>query len=140
MTDSNPATPYLAAAANAELEDWGPLEEATGEEMTTSGLTLWQDGDQEAGVWECTPGPVVLEARDPRVRPDPGWPDDGHPGRRIAHRHRTWRHRGVPARLGRHLADPREDPQGLRALRVATKLATGRPLLFLRQRGAPVAS
>jgi uncharacterized protein len=57
MTDSNPATPYLAAAAAANLEDWGPLEEATGEEMTTSGLTLWQDGDQEAGVWQCTPGP-----------------------------------------------------------------------------------
>ena len=64
MTDSNPAMteprptqPLLAAAATAELEDWGPLEEATGEEMTTSGLTLWQDGDQEAGVWECTPGP-----------------------------------------------------------------------------------
>ena len=57
MTDSNPATPYLAAAATAELEDWGPLAEATGEEMTTRGLTLWKDGDQEAGVWECTPGP-----------------------------------------------------------------------------------
>jgi len=57
MTDANPATPYLAAAATAELEDWGPLEEATGEEMTTSGLTLWKDGDQEVGVWECTPGP-----------------------------------------------------------------------------------
>jgi uncharacterized cupin superfamily protein len=25
--------------------------------MTTSGLTLWSDGDQEIGVWECTPGP-----------------------------------------------------------------------------------
>ncbi|HEX9528162.1 MAG TPA: cupin domain-containing protein [Streptosporangiaceae bacterium] len=57
MADTNPATPYLAAAATAELEDWGPLEEATGPEMTTSGLTLWKDGDQEAGVWECTPGP-----------------------------------------------------------------------------------
>ncbi len=50
-------TPYLAAAATAELEDWGPLAEATGEQMQTSGLTLWSDGDQEAGVWECTPGP-----------------------------------------------------------------------------------
>ena len=54
MTD---VTPYLASAVTAELEDWGPLEEATGEEMSTSGLTLWKDGDQEAGVWECTPGP-----------------------------------------------------------------------------------
>jgi uncharacterized protein len=50
-------TPYLAAAATAELEDWGPLAEATGEEMHTSGLTLWQDGEQEVGVWECTAGP-----------------------------------------------------------------------------------
>lgn len=57
MTEPNPATPYVAAAATAELEDWGPLEEATGEEMSTSGLTFWKDGDQEAGVWECTPGP-----------------------------------------------------------------------------------
>lgn len=50
-------TPYLAAAAAAELDEWGPLEEATGELMQTSGLTLWHDGDQEVGVWECTPGP-----------------------------------------------------------------------------------
>lgn len=50
-------TPYLASAATAELEDWGPLAEATGETMQTSGLTLWTDGEQEAGVWECTPGP-----------------------------------------------------------------------------------
>src|SRR5260370_17439731 len=54
MTD---VTPYLASAATAELEDWGPLEEATGEPMQTAGLTLWQDGDQEVGVWECAPGP-----------------------------------------------------------------------------------
>ena len=40
-----------------KAKDWGPLEEATGEPMQTSGLTLWQDGDQEVGVWECTPGP-----------------------------------------------------------------------------------
>jgi hypothetical protein len=26
-------TPFLAAAADAKLEDWGPLEEATGEPM-----------------------------------------------------------------------------------------------------------
>ena len=26
--------------------------------MTTSGLTLWTgEGDQEVGIWECTPGP-----------------------------------------------------------------------------------
>jgi uncharacterized protein len=52
------ATPFLAAAADAKLEDWGPLEEATGEPMHTSGTTLWSgEGAQEAGVWECTPGP-----------------------------------------------------------------------------------
>ncbi|MDQ2877087.1 MAG: cupin domain-containing protein [Actinomycetota bacterium] len=55
MTDIT--TPFLAAAVTAELEDWGPLEEATGEPMQAAGHTLWQDGDQEAGVWECTPGP-----------------------------------------------------------------------------------
>ena len=33
-------------AAQAELEDWGPLEEATGPAMSTSGVTLWSEGDQ----------------------------------------------------------------------------------------------
>jgi len=52
------ATPFLAAAVDAKLEDWGPLAEATGEPMQTSGTTLWAgEGAQEAGVWECTPGP-----------------------------------------------------------------------------------
>jgi len=51
-------TPYLAAAADAKLEDWGPLDEATGEPMRTSGTTVWSGEDgQEAGVWECTAGP-----------------------------------------------------------------------------------
>jgi len=50
--------PVLRDAATAELEDWGPLEEATGPEMTTAGLTLWAAGDgSETGIWECTPGP-----------------------------------------------------------------------------------
>jgi uncharacterized protein len=58
MTETLPGTPFLAAAALAgDLEDWGPLAEATGEPMQTSGTTLWSDGDQEVGVWECTPGP-----------------------------------------------------------------------------------
>ena len=30
------ATPFLAAAADAKLEDWGPLDEATGAPMHTS--------------------------------------------------------------------------------------------------------
>ena len=52
------ATPFLAAAASADLEDWGPLDEATGEPMQTSGTTLWTaDSGQEVGVWACTPGP-----------------------------------------------------------------------------------
>ena len=52
-------TALLAAAATAELEDWGPLEEATGEPMQTSGVTLWSsaDGSQDTGVWQCTAGP-----------------------------------------------------------------------------------
>ena len=66
MITANPSTPFLAAAAEAKLEDWGPLEEALpnpgpdsgGEPMHTSGATLWSgEGAQEAGVWECTPGP-----------------------------------------------------------------------------------
>jgi uncharacterized cupin superfamily protein len=58
MTDVTPGTPFLAAAMLAgELEDWGPLAEATGDPMQTSGATLWADGEQEVGVWECTPGP-----------------------------------------------------------------------------------
>ncbi len=90
MTDTNPATPYLAGAATAELEDWGPLDEATGEEMTTSGLTLWQDGDQEVGVWQCTAGPsywklethefVQIVAGRMTVTPDGGSPTEIGPG------------------------------------------------------------
>lgn len=40
-----------------ELEDWGPLAEATGRAMRTSGIEMWSDGDQSAGIWRCTPGP-----------------------------------------------------------------------------------
>jgi uncharacterized protein len=59
MTDtSTPLTPCIRDADKAELEDWGPLEEATGPEMTAAGMTLWTgEGDQEIGIWECTPGP-----------------------------------------------------------------------------------
>jgi hypothetical protein len=88
-------TPFLADAADAKLEDWGPLEEATGEPMQTSGTTLWSgEGDQDTGVWECTPGPSRWTL--------------------TANRHRPGRHRGLPPRLGRHLADPRDHPQALR--------------------------
>ena len=88
MTD--PATPFLADAATAELEDWGPLAEATGEPMATAGRTLWQDGEQEAGVWECAPGPsswklethefVHIVAGRMTVTPDDGVPRDLGPG------------------------------------------------------------
>jgi hypothetical protein len=57
MTDTAQHMPFLADAATMELDDLGPLEEATGEPMQAFGVTLWQDGGQEAGVWECTPGP-----------------------------------------------------------------------------------
>ncbi len=50
-------TPHLHDVATAELEDLGPLEEATGPEMTTAGLEVWADGDVSGGIWECTPGP-----------------------------------------------------------------------------------
>ncbi len=47
------------AAERQDLEDWGPLDEATGDEMATSGLTLWKDEatEAESGIWECAPGP-----------------------------------------------------------------------------------
>jgi uncharacterized cupin superfamily protein len=50
-------TPHLTQAASAELEDWGPLAEATGAPMTTSGIEVWADGERSGGIWECTPGP-----------------------------------------------------------------------------------
>ena len=52
-----PGTPFLGLAATAALGDWGSLPEATGDPMQTSGRTLWQNGEQEVGVWECDPGP-----------------------------------------------------------------------------------
>ena len=67
MTDtrqsrSSTPAPTVHDALRAELEDWGPLEEATGPEMHTSGLTLWggEDG-ADTGIWECTPGPSRWE-------------------------------------------------------------------------------
>lgn len=52
------------ASSRDDLEDWGPLEEATGPEMSTSGVTAWSAEDgSETGIWECTAGPShwVLE-------------------------------------------------------------------------------
>src|SRR5499427_5119653 len=59
---------------------------------------------------------VALDPGDARGHLHPGGPDDGHPGRRRA---AGGRHRGLrrlPARLERHVADPRDDPQALRHL------------------------
>jgi uncharacterized protein len=63
-------TTVLAAAATAELEDWGLLEEATSQDtpMQVHGVTLWSsvadadaagegDGGPETGIWQCTAGP-----------------------------------------------------------------------------------
>lgn len=52
------STPHLPDATHvSDLEDWGLLDEATGEAMQTRGVTLWEDGNASAGVWECTAGP-----------------------------------------------------------------------------------
>ncbi len=90
MTSLAPITPYLAAARTADLADWGPLAEATGGPMQTSGATLWADGDQEVGVWQCTPGPsrwtletheaVHILAGRMTVTPDGGEPQEIGPG------------------------------------------------------------
>ncbi|MGO9196830.1 MAG: cupin domain-containing protein [Acidimicrobiales bacterium] len=65
MTDSSALAAFAEslpvlrdAATTTELDDWGPLAEATGDMMSTSGITLWEDGNgAETGIWECTPGP-----------------------------------------------------------------------------------
>ena len=52
-----PTPAVIGALTHEDLEDWGPLTEATGVAMSTRGLTLWEDGSASAGIWECTPGP-----------------------------------------------------------------------------------
>src|SRR5437899_11584433 len=100
MTDTTAATPFLAAAAAAaDLEDWGLLAEAIGEPMQTTGRALWADGDQGVGVWQCTPGPShwTLETNEAvhilsgrmTVSPDCVTPQDMGPGDR-AGCHRGW--------------------------------------------------
>jgi uncharacterized protein len=85
-------TALLAAAGTAELEDWGPLDEATGEPMQTSGIILWSSDDesQQAGVWQCSAGPsywvqeenefVHILSGSLTVRPDGGSPRKLGPG------------------------------------------------------------
>ncbi|MBG6095828.1 cupin domain-containing protein [Nocardioides luteus] len=51
-------TVVITDARDIELEDWGPLPEATGAPMRTAGKKLWEgDGVLEVGLWECEPGP-----------------------------------------------------------------------------------
>jgi hypothetical protein len=79
-------TPHLADAASAELEDWGPLDEATGDPMQTAGVELWSAGDASGGVWQCTAGPshwtletnevIHLVAGRMTVTPDGGEPTE----------------------------------------------------------------
>lgn len=79
-------TPFLAGAGTADLEDWGPLDEATGEPMSTSGVELLADDDSSAGIWQCTPGPsrwtlethevIHLVAGRMTVTPDGGEPSE----------------------------------------------------------------
>ena len=40
MNISTVTTSMLAQAADAELEDWGPLDEATGDAMATHGVEI----------------------------------------------------------------------------------------------------
>ena len=79
-------TPHVTDVATAELEDWGPLAEATGPEMTTRGVDLWVEGPLSGGIWECTPGPsywtqdehevIHLVAGRMTVTPDGGEPTE----------------------------------------------------------------
>ncbi|MGH3156774.1 MAG: cupin domain-containing protein [Streptosporangiaceae bacterium] len=90
MSTSITETHFLTAATTTELEDWGGLPEATAEAMQTSGVVVWEDREQQAGVWECTPGPsrwvmtsnefiYVLYGR-MTVIPDDGEPTEIGPG------------------------------------------------------------
>ncbi|HZC69164.1 MAG TPA: cupin domain-containing protein [Jatrophihabitans sp.] len=89
MTANLTVTPHATFAAVAELEDWGPLAEATGVPMWTSGLEVWMSGDQSAGVWQCTPGSSrwLLETNE-MIQVVAGrmtvTPDDGEPTELIA--------------------------------------------------------
>ena len=77
-------TPILSGAADTELEDWGPLAEATGDPMATHGVEVWVDGENSAGIWQCGPGPshwtletnevIYLVAGKMTVTPDGGAP------------------------------------------------------------------
>lgn len=57
-TSTSTSTAVISDARAIELEDWGPLPEATAEPMATAGTKLWTgDGVLEVGLWKCAPGP-----------------------------------------------------------------------------------
>lgn len=52
------STVAITDVTNIDLEDWGPLPEATGAPMATAGKKLWTgEGVLEVGLWRCEPGP-----------------------------------------------------------------------------------
>ena len=79
-------TALLPGATDAELEDWGALEDATGHPMAVHGLELWVDGGKSGGIWQCTAGPsywrqdenevIYLLSGRMTVTPDGGEPVD----------------------------------------------------------------
>ena len=73
MTDTTAATPFLSAAAlHGDLEDWGPLAEATGDaDADRRARPLWADGDLEVGRLGVHARPLLLEAGDQRGDPHP---------------------------------------------------------------------
>jgi Predicted enzyme of the cupin superfamily len=93
--------------------------------MHTSGTTLWSgEGAQEAGVWECTPGPSrwslddnefvhILSGR-MTVTPDGGEPTEIGPGDTAV----------FPRGWAGTWSDPRDDQEALRL--VLTGRAAGR--------------
>jgi hypothetical protein len=55
MPEAAVPTTFLPSP-DVELEDWGPLEEATGPQMDTSGLSIWENDDgADSGIWETRP-------------------------------------------------------------------------------------
>jgi uncharacterized cupin superfamily protein len=52
------STVRIRDVESLELDDWGPLPEATGEPMATEGKKLWTgEGIDEVGIWKCAAGP-----------------------------------------------------------------------------------
>jgi len=60
MTTSSTSalTTVISDANSIDLEDWGPLPEATAAPMATGGKKLCPgEGILEFGLWKCAPGP-----------------------------------------------------------------------------------